>query len=282
MQTPVIRPADLPNFLRPPVNEVVLSVQFASLPAFRAIHAGLLWQRLRPRYPIVSEQLPLAAAFETFGGTPVPTLPFEIQAYLSPPMPRYWFEAEDGRELVQIQPDRIIHNWRKQEVDDEYPRYEAIRQRFATDVEMFGEFLASEGIGEVRPNQCEVTYLNMIELPEKQDIYKCLDRISTSWTGSFSEDYPLEFEQATLQSRFILSEGGTPYGRAYVSFLPALRQKENRRVIRLDITVRAKPSDDSIEAAFRMLDNEREIVVRTFAAVTTPEMWEYWGRTNGK
>jgi len=51
--------------------------------------------------------------------------------------------------------------------------------------------------------------------------------------------------------------------------------------MQLDITVRARPAGQSIEAAFDLLDKEREIVVRTFAAVTTPEMHRVWGRRGG-
>src|SRR5262249_2810158 len=105
------RPDDLPDFKNPPVNEVVLSLQFASIPSFHSAHIGLFWEKIRQEYPKVSEQAPLQAAFETFGVMPVnPASPFHIEALLSPPMPRFWFEELDGNELLQIQQDRIIHN----------------------------------------------------------------------------------------------------------------------------------------------------------------------------
>jgi hypothetical protein len=69
------RPADLPDFKRPPVTEVVLSVQFATIPEFRSVHIGLLWERLREKYPNVTEHPPLNASFETFGLTATQTPP---------------------------------------------------------------------------------------------------------------------------------------------------------------------------------------------------------------
>ena len=64
---PVERRPDLPDFRRPPVSEVVLSIQFASLVKFQNYHVGLLWSWMRERYPKVTEHPPLNAAYEKFG-----------------------------------------------------------------------------------------------------------------------------------------------------------------------------------------------------------------------
>ena len=37
------RPEDLPDFRDPPLVEVVLGVQFATVAGFGSVHAGLLW-----------------------------------------------------------------------------------------------------------------------------------------------------------------------------------------------------------------------------------------------
>lgn len=37
----------LPEFGRPPLSEVALSVQFDSLDALRTVHVGLLWNKFR-------------------------------------------------------------------------------------------------------------------------------------------------------------------------------------------------------------------------------------------
>jgi uncharacterized protein (TIGR04255 family) len=197
-------------------------------------------------------------------------------------MPRFWFEEKDGAHLLQIQQDRIVHNWRKREAEQDYPRYETIRRRFELDLERFVDFLVTEGLGEVRPNQCEVTYINAIEISGETDVHRHLERITPLWAGRFAETHSLELENATLQSRFVLRHAGNPFGRAYVTFAPGILTVQNRPILRLEITVRGKPRDESIAEAFRLLDEERELVVRTFAAVTTPAMWEIWGRTDAE
>jgi uncharacterized protein (TIGR04255 family) len=277
------RPADLPDFERPPVDEVVLSVQFASLPALRSVHIGLFWARMRQEYPSVSEQPPLQANFETFGST-IPNVPrlFQLETLLSSQMPRYWFEGADGIHLLQLQQDRIIHNWRKRSADQTYPRYEAIRERFIADIDRFLDFLDVEKLGEVKPNQCEVTYINTIELPNEENPYRHLEKITPLWQGRLSEDYAFEIEGAMTNVRFVLTDNQkNPIGRAHIAFTPAVLTYNNKPVIRLEITVRGKPKDESISEALNLLDEERKGVVRLFAAATTPEMWRTWGRTDG-
>ena len=279
--TALRRPPDLPDFKSPPVTEVVLSIQFGALAKFTSVHVGLLWERLRSEYPIASEQAPIAAAFETFGLPQQNLQPFmEIQTLLSPPMPRYWFEDADAVDLLQVQHDRILHNWRKREAAQEYPRYEAIRARFERDLALFEEFLSSEGLGNLRPNQCEVTYINTIDVPDDDNVHQHLERVTPLWTGQLSEAHPYVTENATLQTRFLLRHDDQPFGRAFVVFTPAFMVASNRPVWRLEITVRGKPSHDSVQEAFKLLDEGRDIVVRTFAGVTTPEMWRLWERTD--
>lgn len=277
-----IRPADLPDFERPPVTEVVLGIQFASVPAFTSIRMGAVWDQFRTRFPTVTEQLPIDPVFETFGTTSEQPRPQEIhiQAFLAPPMPRYWFETQDSAELIQIQQDRIIYNWRKRHEQQEYPHYEPFRNQFAEVMTKIETFFESEGFGAVKPNQCEVIYINTIDLPDGVDPHGCLERITPLWTGQQSEQFLPRSELATVRCRYILRDGNKPYGRVHVHFSPARRATDNAPVIQLNITVRGKPDKESLDSAFQFLDRGREVVVRTFAAVTSKEMHLIWGRKN--
>src|SRR5262245_33359247 len=116
------RPPDLPDFEDPPVTEVFLSIQFGALSDFRNGHIGLFWSKFRKQYPKLFEQAPLQPVFETFGVPPqaTPFLRVQIETMLAPPMSRYWFMKDTEDELVQVQQDRIVHNWRKQRGDQIY------------------------------------------------------------------------------------------------------------------------------------------------------------------
>jgi uncharacterized protein (TIGR04255 family) len=201
------RPADLPDFERPPVNEVILSMQFATLEKMKSVHMGLLWARFRAEYPDVSEQAAITAVFETFGTPAEPEPLVQLEQFLSPPMPRYWFEKRGTPELLQVQQDRILHNWRKHENETIYPRYETLRERFRSEVDRFVAFLKEEKIGELRPNQCEVTYTNIIELPGSERTHNRLQKITPLWTGHLSEALAADLEDANNQNRQRRSHG---------------------------------------------------------------------------
>ena len=185
---------------------------------------------------------------------------------------------------MQLQPDRIIHNWRKRTPEHVYPRYETVRRRFESDLGAFTKFLALEELGEFRPNQCEVTYINIIEFPEGTDPHPRLEQITPFWSARPIGSLPEEFENALIQSQFVLKDATDekPFGRLYVNFQPAVRQTDLTPVVRLEITARARPLEESVASAFDMLDEERSAIVRTFAALTTPEMHKLWGRTDGR
>jgi uncharacterized protein (TIGR04255 family) len=270
------RPTDLPNFKRPPVSEVVLSIQFASLEDFKSVHVGLFWRVVRSKYPKVSEQAPINPTFETFGARTAISPGVQFATFLSPPMPRYWFEKEGEPWLLQIQQDRIVYNWRQQEPQSVYPHYEAIRDRFAREVDVFSKFLQAEMLGEMRVNQCEVTYVNTIDLPDKDDTHRSLQEITPLWAGNTSCPLPGELEDVLVQTRCVFGDADNKIGRTYVKIQPAIRQSDQRSVFRVEVLARGKPADASIEAALDLLDIERKQVVNTFAAVTTPAMHEIW------
>jgi hypothetical protein len=70
-------------------------------------------------YPVVEEQPPLAPVIE--GPTGGPTT---VQFVLGPPlMSRLWFLSEDCSSLVQLQPERLVVNWRGLATGSVYARY---------------------------------------------------------------------------------------------------------------------------------------------------------------
>jgi uncharacterized protein (TIGR04255 family) len=274
------RPAGLPDFDHPPVTEVVLSIQFSAMPDLHTVHAGSYWNDIRRKYPKVSEQAPIAPVFETFGKTPTLTTAFSVQTMLVPPIPRLWFETDDGEHLVQLQQDRLLHNWRKRSSRADYPRYELLRKSFLSEVEKLNELLKKEHIGEIRPNQCELTYINTVTFADGQNPHENIPRITPLWAGTLSEQYLPNPETTSFQTKYVLRRDAVPYGRLYVTFTPAYLTTDYSPVVQLEVTARGKPNGETVEAAFDLLDEEREAIVRGFTAVTTPQMHKEWGRTD--
>jgi uncharacterized protein (TIGR04255 family) len=269
------RPTDLPDFERPPLNEVVLSIQFGVLP-FRNIHAGLIWQKFAADYPSVEEQSPLEPVFETFGPLKpgMPNLGFQL-GNVSEPL-RYWFVSAEGNELLQVQKDRLIHNWRQRKPDDAYPRYESIREKFKNEVDRAAVFFRETNLGEISCNQCEVTYINLIAADG--DATSKMDKIFSIVREP--NDYLSSIERGQLTLSFVLpgDAGAEPLGRLHATMSPVLRIADGKSAWRLDLTARGRPADEKIASAFAWLDKGREAVVRSFSALTTEKMHRLWGR----
>ncbi|HQS18887.1 TIGR04255 family protein [Reyranella sp.] len=270
-------PSGLPSFERPPVTEVVLSLQFDMLSELKNAHIGYLWSRFRDRYPKVQEQPSLEPSFETFGTPPMAQQPsFRFEQFIGVPATRYWFETADDTGLCQVQNDRIIHNWRKREGD--YPRYEYVRAELEKDLNTFEEFLVAEDLGSLRFNQIEVSYINTIDLPGTDNPHGAVEQVISTWTRL--DGVGRDLEDIAFRARFLMSKDGVPNARLHVSLAPALETTTLNRVVRLDMTYRGKPESNDRSSAMKMLDEGRAAIVVAFADMTTPEMHNHWGRTD--
>lgn len=274
----------LPDYETPPINEVVLGIQFDALTSLTSAHFGLFWADFRKTYPEVSEQPTLDPSFEVFG---TPTLrplggQIRIEAFLKPPMPRYWFEEKnESNHLLQVQQDRLLHNWRKKSVGDVYPRYGKIRERFERDFSNFFSFVTREKLGSIDINQAEATYINIITLDPSQNPHTEIARITNianAWPAG--EGLP-QLENTLIQSRAILRKDSEPFARLFLNLQPIVTMVDGAPAARLELTVRGKPSDGTFPKALEFLDFAHEAIVNTFTAVTTKYMHDGWGRKNG-
>ncbi len=281
------RPADLPDFDRPPLVEVILGVQFADLTSYRTHHAGLLWDKhFRTGFPRCVERRPIDAVFETFGAVSQgqPRLQVQVLEAPGPIVPRLWFINDDDTELVQIQADRFLHNWRRSEKKAPYRRYEPIRESFFKELTDVQSFFDAEKIGVIEPNQCEVTYVNHISFADGSDPWTRFHRIFELW-GSFDAVRPTGGarlpvpEDARFSLRFVIVDPNSdePLGRLHIEGQPVIAE-DTKRVIRLNMTARGGPKTPTFQGVADFLDTGRDAIVRGFAAITTAEMHELWER----
>ena len=262
-----------PKYERPPLVEVALSVQFDRLEA-STLHLGLVWREFRGRFTRIEEKPELAAVYERFGPLRkhVPTVRLEDGLRHSL---RLWFLNELGSELVQIQRDRFIRNWRKTDDEVVYPRYDSLRTSFVDDWDVFSEFVAKDIMETLTPNQCEVTYVNIIEDVNPGDIGQVL----ACFGDTDPESYLGAPESADFQFRFVVkNEDNEPWGRLHIVAAPAVRSKDSRPVIRLSLTARISPQTPDRRGLLAALDAGHESVVRGFTSMTTHKMHTLWGR----
>ncbi len=276
------RPLDLPDFAKPPLVEVALSLQFASLPRLTTAHIGLLWRKYRDRLPLIEERPPLTPTSESFDPPSPP--PVEIAFEDKPPAPRVWFVNEAKTELVQVQQDRFIHNWRKIGQGDTYPRYEGIRERFRHEVSVFEKFLTDEGLGDLEVNQCEVTYVNHIEPAGGWENHGEVEKLLRNWAPLPIAAFLPAPEDAVLRWRYRIRVPGMarPAGRLYVTAQPSWSATAGSPVWALNLMARGAPIGSGTEGAFEFFDLGREWVVRGFADLTTDAMQSCWERVDAR
>jgi hypothetical protein len=272
------RPVDLPDFKRPPLSEVVLSLQFDPLDDLKTPLIGVLWERFRNRLPEIEEHLPLPQVVERFDLSVAPKVDVVVEE--KPPVPRVWFLAPEKTELIQVQQDRFIHNWRKVSGQEPYPRYESIRERFAEEVADFISFLREEKIAPITINQCEVTYVNHITPSSVWQRHGELAAVLRHWTDLPAGGFLPQAEDVALRFRYIIPDDtGKPIGRLHVAFQPAWRTTDYSPIFTMNLTARGKPLSADIESAFAFFDLGRQWIVKGFADLTTQIMQdEIWGR----
>jgi uncharacterized protein (TIGR04255 family) len=268
------RPDGLPDFETPPLTEVVLGVQFEPL-KLTAPHIGVFWTKVRDRFPVVRQVPALEPVTEIFGVKAVmPQASFRLMN--EPETPRCWLIDRSGSQLIQVQPDRLIHNWRKVEGEGVYPRYESIRAAFAEELQSFEEFVTAEQLGGLKPTQCEVTYINHVKKADVWEDFGQAHRVFRVWAPS-PQELALLPEDVRFSTRFVIrDDAGKPAGRLHVEVQPGYQRTDEAEVFAFTLTARGLPEGDGIDGVMRFLDRGRLSIVRTFDALTTPEMHRVW------
>ena len=160
------------KFKNPPINELIISTYFnPPIHGLRNEHIGLFWHSIKDEFPIVSQQLPLVNV--------------NIDAQLGGeeifPMPRYWMISSDDTNVMQIQKQAFMLNWRRR--DAEYPYYENIKPIFDKYYSKFQAFISSEtNTDNLQIDVCELTYINTVESCEYWSVPGDVNKIIPSFS----------------------------------------------------------------------------------------------------
>jgi uncharacterized protein (TIGR04255 family) len=265
----------LPEFKNPPVNEVACSVVFSPLTEYTTAHSGLFWHNVRGKYTRAEQREPLVIPPEL-------EAPPTLESALTPPelarlvYPRIWLLTSDGTELIQLQRDVFVRNWRQQRGDETYPRFPTLFQRFEEDFRAFRHFVREQRLGTIEPSHCELTYVNNIFTPGGRGSSE-LGRVLITSTMPAKGFLP-EPDDCGYRSRYSIRTPAGFLGRLTVTASPAVRRSDQRELIALNLTVRGRPTgrDDSGIAGFFRIAHEW--IVRGFDELTRPEMHAQWGR----
>jgi uncharacterized protein (TIGR04255 family) len=267
----VRRPNELPDFRSPPLNEVVVGIQFAPVQGYQQIRAGEVWALFRKDYPRVEELAPLPPMFETFGLPQGGQIGFGIT--MGAMRNRFWFISPSGDELIQFQQDRLLHNWRKiGDQTNEYPRFEKIISTFESEIHVINNYFINLSGKAAAINQCEISYINHIPLEAEGRQTNAGDWLHfIRFNGGEPEDFSIAFRQS------IRASDGRPQGRLTSDAVSGIDVK-GRKIIVLTLTARGAPVDQTTESALEFLKLGREMIVKSFADITTNSAHVFWER----
>jgi uncharacterized protein (TIGR04255 family) len=266
------------DFADPPVSEVMFSVAFDK-PVIDEV--GILsdfWPRIRELYPRYQRHAAMPTLTETFDA-PGQQMQLRLQAVAGAFVQRYWFLTEAETELVQVQSDRLVFNWRQVAGDEEYPHYETLLPKF---IRLLETFLALEQVAEAGPEVgwVELQYINPIAIsPTDSGTHGQLAKALNVLVKNPVRGVLPEVEDTQLQERFrILWPDGTPRGRLYLTAAPAL-DKEGKFAYMVTLLTRGRPgAGEPVTGVQDFLDIGHDLIVRGFVELTTPEMHDDWGK----
>jgi len=273
------RKAPLPDYDSPPVVETILGVQFDPLAGYRNAHSGAFWKTLNAEeWPSLYDLPPLPPQFERFAES---TRWAKIGTQLTVTQDlstRLQIKNREGDRMVQLQNGRLHFNWLGR-AGGKYPRYERVRGDFVWALQRFVEFVAQEKVGDFRPNQWEVTYLNHIpkgtvwHTPNDWGFFLPLAAVPTIEQLVEGESFAGGWHFAIPEKR----------GRLHVEWQHGrLPEPEEEEVIVLTLTARGPvaENEDFMQALLDGIDLGRETIVRSFAALMSKASNEYWGLKN--
>lgn len=254
-----------PRFSQPPVTEIAIAVEFVPIQAFGPVRMIDLHRRLWAQdYPRVVEQPPLPPPAPEPGSV-LAGVGLQIGSGVAPL--RLWMLSDDESQLLQLQHDRLILNWRKTDDHGAYPSYATLRKTFAARWDAFASALPEKA----RPTMVEVTFVNRLPSDAKSgSLAGFLESIS---------DPQVPGNGVSTAFRYLSSidrnEGGP--GSVVVN-AGAQRDVPATLTIatRLGIARADQPESSVI---MDRLDTAHDLGVTTFVGLTPDTLHKKWGRT---
>jgi uncharacterized protein (TIGR04255 family) len=264
----------LPDYDNPPVVETVLGIQYEKLPNFKNAHLGMFWSSFNLQdWPRTVDVVATPPQIETYAEGTRWGKGFQFQI-MDAPASRMQIKNANNDRMIQVQNNRLHFNWLGKSGGD-YPRYAAVRTGFDDVLQRFIRFVAENDLGEFRPNQWEVTYINHIPqgtvwgTPADWGFFKPLGNVPSIPGIIDSESFQGEWH-------FLIPERK---GRLHIQWQHGTRLREDKPdYVQLTLTARGgiELAKDPLEAVGRGLDLGHDVIVRSFERLMSDDANQYW------
>ena len=258
------------KFSKPPVVEVVFGVLFQTNKPIEAVHMGLFWSLVREEFPYTEEVAPLTPIVEP-KTLQKQTIEFEVVD--KPPLPRLWMHSKDHRTLIQLQEDRILYNWKKNDNEAVYTSYDDVYPKFEEKLELFRNFLKSEGFEEPVYRQFELTYIDHISSNNGLKIVGeggvLVDHVRDQSPHRFLP----EPESYAWKTTYPLPNN---LGRFHITAQTVLSLATQERIMRLEYTARGVSADSSEEGRKTWFEVAHNWSYNSFLDTISPDLQKMW------
>ena len=153
------------------------------------------------------------------------------------PIPRCWFLDGSKNQLLQLQSDRFLRNWRQIDGHESYPRYGSLIQEFQREWDDFLAFISTEGIDRPTVNQCEMTYINNLPRGVGWQDFSELGKVFTPLRARKEVGFLPPPEVFAWDTVYNLPDNR---GRLRINMQPAFRGRDLKMILSLDLTARGR------------------------------------------
>jgi uncharacterized protein (TIGR04255 family) len=264
-----------PTFRKPPVVETVIGVQFVPLSGWTNGHPGWFWKRyLGDEWKTAADTQPLPDQFERFGDQRQ-WAPPGVQLFFGPAgrPARVQITTATGDRMIQVQPNRFHYNWQKRE--GVYPSYRTMKAEFDELFRQFWRFVQEAGLGEVSPNQWELTYVDHIPRGPLWETPADWHKVLPGLLNARAELGGCPMEGVAGEWTYVINP---ERGRLHVELRPGrLGGPDSPDGLVLQTTARGPVRQESGWGLDAGLDLGHDTIIRAFLEMTSPEAQRAWG-----
>ena len=248
---------------KPPIEEVLCSIHFNPITELQTGHLGLLWQKFRPDFSASKD-------YNLLG----PITNEDLGNRDMSPLPRVWFEHKDENELIQMQFNRFVYNWRKRRPGDIYPHYETFMENFEEYLSRFQRFLVEEKLGDFMPRLYELAYIDHILENEGWETISDLEKVFPNFISYKGQNtLPPNIREINYQMAFSLPDDS---GQLQLSVRNARRRDDERHLLRVEFRA---TSNQPYREMRKWFDSAHDVIFDAFTNLASEEIQiKYWGR----
>lgn len=255
------------DFDKPPVIETSLGFIFNKIVGWNVLHFGALWEHFKNKYPHTEFPPPIIAT------PPAPPLTVQWSPSESIIPLRALFTDASRSQLVQVQNEFFLHNWRKTDETPDYEHYDRILPLFREDWSVYLAFLAERKLARPTIIRSEMSYFNHIVRGQDFETYEDLPKVFRNWRGF--EKNPV-FNGLEFVAFHIVQPVGV--GKIQIVVSPGVRTADGKEILQVNLTASVVPSGSADDSIFLALSECHQIALRSFDGFFTDEMLSKWGR----